>query len=143
MNSQPISENLTLFETSKLLLQELRATNHLLMQLVNRQSAVSNQLESVSYAVAGFTNNGASFSSYVPDPLTLAYFSVMGPAIASKLNEQELPLTELMKGATLLARQLVDEFAAYRSERSSIDYLEEQAELINDPWKQDVPPAQD
>ena len=43
-------------------------------------------------------------------------------------------INELIKGGTMLARQLLDELSAYRSQQGSFDYLEEQTELINDPW---------
>lgn len=132
---QPISENLTLFESSRLLLQELKGTNALLLKLLEGQTNQSRQLTELHYLLNGFSSGGASLSAYITDPMTQAYLALMGPALASRLADQGLELPELMKGATLLARQLLEELSAYRSERGSLDYLDEQAELINDPWR--------
>lgn len=132
---QPISENLTLFESSRLLLQELKGTNALLLKLLEAQANQSRQLTELHYLLNGFSSGGASLSAYITDPMTQAYLALMGPALASRLADQGLELPELMKGATLLARQLLEELSAYRSERGSLDYLDEQAELINDPWR--------
>lgn len=132
---QPISENLTLFESSRLLLQELKGTNALLLKLLEGQVNQSRQLTELHYLLNGFSSGGASLSAYITDPMTQAYLALMGPALASRLADQGLELPELMKGATLLARQLLEELSAYRSERGSLDYLDEQAELINDPWR--------
>lgn len=132
---QPISENLTLFESIRLLLQELKGTNALLLKLLEAQANQSRQLTELHYLLNGFSSGGASLSAYITDPMTQAYLALMGPALASRLADQGLELPELMKGATLLARQLLEELSAYRSERGSLDYLDEQAELINDPWR--------
>jgi hypothetical protein len=130
----PISENLTLFETSKLLLAELQTTNRLLVQQLQGQATLHDSLRELGYLLNGFTSGGASFSAYQSDTMTQAYLAVMGPLLGAKLAAQDLELPEMMKGATLLARQLIEELSAYRSERGSLDYLEEQTELIHDPW---------
>lgn len=136
MNSTTPTDNLTLFDVSRRLLAELQGTNRILSEVLNGQRALNNQLQDLLYLVNGFTSGGASFSGYALDPMTTAYLAIMGPAIATRLADQGGDLPELMKGSALLARQLLEELAAYRSERSAIDYVEEQAELINDPWKQ-------
>lgn len=136
MNSTTPTDNLTLFEVSRRILAELQTSNRLLSETLNGQRAVNNQLQDLLYLVNGFTSGGASFSGYTIDPMTTAYLAIMGPAIATRLAEQGADLPEMMKGTALLARQLLEELAAYRSERSAIDYVEEQAELITDPWRQ-------
>lgn len=135
MNSTTPTDNLTLFEVSRRLLVEIQNTNRLLAESLNGQRAINNQLNDLIYLVNGFTSGGASFSGYTIDPMTTAYLAIMGPAIAARLAEQGADLPEMMKGTALLSRQLLEELAAYRSERSAIDYVEEQAELISDPWK--------
>lgn len=136
MTSPPLtSENLTLFETSKLILAELQNTNRLLIRLIEGQRNQADQLKDLTYLVNGFTSGGASFSAYQCDQMTLAYLALMGPLLAQRMDMGATDINELIKGGTLLARQLVDELGAYRSQQSSFDYLEEQAELINDPWK--------
>ena len=132
----PISDNLTLFETSKLLLAELKGTNQLLQELGARQQVQAEQLEQLTYLVNGFTSGGASFSAYQCDQMTLAYLALMGPLLAQRMDMGAADINELIKGGTMLARQLLDELSAYRSQQGSFDYLEEQTELINDPWQQ-------
>lgn len=134
MNSTTPTDNLTLFEISKLQLAEQQQTNRLLAESIHRQVKLAKALEDLIYLINGFTSGGASFSGYAIDPMTSAYLAVIGPAIAARLAAQGAELPEIMKGSALLARQLLEELAAYRSERSAIDYVEEQAELITDPW---------
>jgi len=136
MTSPPLtSENLTLFETSNLILAELQNTNRLLIRLIEGQRNQADQLNDLTYLINGFTSGGASFSAYQCDQMTLAYLALMGPLLAQRMDMGATDINELIKGGTLLARQLVDELGAYRSQQGSFDYLEEQAELINDPWK--------
>ena len=132
---QPISENLTLFETSKLLLAELKETNSLLQEFGARQQVQAEQLENITYLLNGFTSGGASFSAYQCDQMTLAYLALMGPLLAQRMDMGAADINELINGGTMLARQLLDELSAYRSQQGSFDYLEEQTELINDPWQ--------
>jgi len=132
----PTSENLTLFDTSKLLLAELQTTNRLLIKALEGQRMHTDQLENLTYLVNGFTSGGASFSAYQCDQMTLAYLALMGPLLAQRMDMGVSDINELIKGGTLLARQLLDELSAYRSQQGSYDYLEEQTELINDPWNQ-------
>ena len=135
MTSPPTtSDNLTLFDVSRQLLTELQVNNKILMNVQGHAVAQSALLTEMRDLVAGFTGNGAVFSAYQVDPFTHAYLAVMGPLLARRLDPDVASLPEMMKGATLLARELVEELAAYRSERASLDYLEEQTELLNDPW---------
>lgn len=140
MSSTTPTDNLTMFEVSKLIHTELQTTNRLLIQSLQGQKTLSDLVRDLVYLLNGFTSGGASYSGYVIDPMTTAYLAIIGPAVASKLSEQQADLPELMKGSTLLARQLLEELAAYRSERSAIDYVEDQAELLNDPWQQRAEP---
>jgi hypothetical protein len=102
--------------------------------MLQGQANMTSQLSDLNYTLNGFTSGGASLSGYLIDPMTMAYLAVLGPTLAEKLKTQEVDLTELIKGGTLLARQLLEELAAYRSERSAVDYVEEQMELLSDPW---------
>jgi hypothetical protein len=138
MTSPPLtSENLTLFDTNKLILAELQTTNRLLIKLIEGQRNQADQLNDLNYLVNGFTSGGASFNAYQVDQMTLAYLALMGPLLAQRMDMGAADINELIKGGTLLARQLVDELGAYRSQQGSFDYLEEQAELINDPWQKE------
>jgi hypothetical protein len=131
------SDNLTLFWTSKLILSELQTTNRLLIKLIEGQRNHADQLTDLTYLVNGFTSGGASFNAYQCDQMTLAYLALMGPLLAQRMDMGAADINELIKGGTLLARQLVDELGAYRSQQGTFDYIEEQTELINDPWQKD------
>lgn len=131
------SDNLTLFETSKLILSELQTTNRLLIKLIEGQRNHADQLTDLTYLVNGFTSGGASFNAYQCDQMTLAYLALMGPLLAQRMDMGAADINELIKGGTLLARQLVDELGAYRSQQGTFDYIEEQTELINDPWQKE------
>lgn len=116
------------------LLAAARQQVALLQQLLEQQQRDSQQLEELRYLLHGFSSGGASFSGYQVDPFTAAYLAVLGPLLATRLASQESDLAELMKGATLLAKSLIEELAAYRSTRSGLDYLEEQTATLHDPW---------
>lgn len=137
----PTSDSLTLFEVARQLLAELQASNALLRAQLQGQAQQHQQLADLHYLLNGFSSGGASFSAYQSDPLTQAYLAVLGPLLGERLAQQDLELPELIKGATLLARQLLEELSAYRSQRSGLDYLEEQTELIADPWPASDAPA--
>jgi len=144
MNSPPptgaSSDQLTLFEISRMLLDELKLSNKILLSIQASTIQNGKLLAELLELVAGFTSGGASFSAYQIDPLTSAYIALSGPLIARRLDVDNLELPELLKGATVLSRQVLEELAAYRAERSEIDYLEEQTELINDPWSRNQSP---
>ena len=80
----------------------------------------------------GFTNGGASLNGYIPDAFVQAYVSLVAPVLAKRLGDEDLE--ELMKGATLLARRLLEELSAYRSEQEAKDILNEVMAHVDDPW---------
>lgn len=124
------------------LLTALEGTNGLLAQLARQNTAMTKELQQLRELVHGFTSGGASFSAYQSDPLTTAYLSVIGPLLAGQLAQRGGNLDELTKGAVLMARQLLEELAAYRSTQGAMDYIEEQFHAIRDPWGgSDNPPA--
>lgn len=127
-------QNLTLFESSKHILAELKNTNILLRQMAIYQQQSLEQLLRMQEMLDGFTNGGASLNGYIPDAFVQAYVSVVGPVLAERLSQEEVDLEELMKGATLLARRLLEELSAYRSEQEAKDILDEAMAHVNDPW---------
>jgi hypothetical protein len=136
MNSAvPSQDNLTLFETSKLILEELRRNNALQGQALQYQELMSRQLQELVYLVNGFTSGGASFNGYLPDAFVSAYLSILGPVLAHKIQDDEIGLEEMMKGGTMLARRLLEELSAYRSEQETRDVLSNALELMDDPWE--------
>mgnify|MGYP001264135343 CR=1 FL=1 len=131
-----LDQNLTLFETNKLILSELRNISIQLRQGVVYQQQAHEHLREIHCLLHGFTNSGASLSGYMPDAFTNAYLSVLGPVLAKRLDDNQLDLEELMKGATLLSRHLLEELAAYRTVQEGRDVIEDALSLVEDPWKQ-------
>ena len=105
-------------------------TNELLQQLIAQNSELL-------YLLNGFTSGGASFNGYLPDAFTSAYLSVLAPVVAQKLMRDDLGFEEIMKGGTVLSRQLLEELGAYRSEQEGKDVVSSLTELLKDPWKKD------
>ena len=137
MDSTTNQQKLSQEETTQLLLGALTSinvqqglTNELLQQLVNQNSELL-------YLLNGFTSGGASFNGYLPDAFTSAYLSVLAPVVAQKLMKDDLGFEEIMKGGTVLSRQLLEELSAYRSEQEGKDVVSSITELLNDTWKKD------
>jgi len=105
-------------------------TNELLQRLIAQNSELL-------YLLNGFTSGGASFNGYLPDAFTSAYLSVLAPVVAQKLMKDDLGFEEIMKGGTVLSRQLLEELGAYRSEQEGKDIVSSLTELLKDPWKKD------
>lgn len=140
MDSTTNQQELSQEEITQLLLGALTSinvqqglTNELLQQLVNQNSELL-------YLLNGFTSGGASFNGYLPDAFTSAYLSVLAPVVAQKLMKDDLGFEEIMKGGTVLSRQLLEELSAYRSEQEGKDVVSSITELLNDPWKKDEQP---
>ena len=108
-------------------------------QLVKQNQTQENLLKSVQnleYLVNGYTSGGASFNGYLPDSFLTAYISILGPALSQKMAVGESDLEEMMKGATILAKRLLEELAAYRTEQEGTDVLKEALSFLKDPWNQ-------
>ena len=102
--------------------------------MVIYQQQTVEQLRNISELLDGFTNGGASLNGYIPDAFVQAYVAVVGPVLAERLGGQDVDLEELMKGATLLARRLLEELSAYRSEQEAKDILSEVMAHVDDHW---------
>jgi hypothetical protein len=137
MNSAPSPDSLTLFDTSKLILDELRRHNQLQERSLQQQEHIMQQLQDLLYLINGFTSGGASFNGYLPDAFVSAYLSILGPVLAHKIQNDDIGLEEMMKGGTMLARRLLEELSAYRSEQGARDVLSDALELLDDPWQRD------
>ena len=92
-------------------------------------SIMSKQLEDIKYLLNGFTSGGASINGYLPDTSMLAYLSLIGPALARHLD-REVSLEEILKGGVHLSSRMVEEYAAYESERKPIDALKNSLEFL-------------
>lgn len=107
----------------------------LLERIVQQQQVQSALLRDLLKLVDGFTAGGASFTAYQLDPMILAYMAITGPQFNRVLSDCEADIVEILKAAGPLSRRVIEEFEAYRSQRSGLDYLEEQGALIDDPWE--------
>jgi len=137
MDSTTPQAELTQEQTIQMLLGALTSinvqqgmTNELLQQ-------ISTQTSELLYLLNGFTSGGASFNGYLPDAFTSAYLSVLAPVVAQKLMNDDLCFEEIMKGGTMLSRQLLEELSAYRSEQEGKDVINSVTELLNNPWEND------
>ena len=83
---------------------------------------ISKHLSDISYLVNGFTSGGSSLNGYLPDAGTLAYLSLMGPAIARHLDKTT-GVEEILKGGVELSRRFTEEYAAYQSEQQPKDLI--------------------
>ena len=92
-------------------------------------SIMSKQLEDIKYLLNGFTSGGASLNGYLPDSSLLAYLSLIGPALARHLDKT-IGLEEILKGGVHLSSRMVEEYAAYQSERQPIDTLKNSLEFL-------------
>lgn len=117
----------------------LERSVRLLERLIEQQQRLSGQIRDLQELINGFTSSGSSFNAYQLDPFTAAYLGVLAPVVADRLRHaaqsEGMDINELMKGGIVLSRQLLEELAAYRSQREAQDYLEEQMALVNDPWQ--------
>lgn len=132
------SDNLSQFEIHKQTLHAALKTNQYLAELLKQQTITNKALAELHYLVNGFTSEGSSFQAHQIDQFTAAYLAVLGPLVAGRLAQDPMSLPEMMKGAAVLAKQLLEELAAYRSERSGLDLLEDMASSIRDPFAEEA-----
>ena len=115
---------------------ELKKINAQLVKQNQTQEKLLKSVQNLEYLVNGYTSGGASFNGYLPDSFLTAYISILGPALSQKMAVGESDLEEMMKGATILAKRLLEELAAYRSEQEGTDVLKEALSFLKDPWNQ-------
>ena len=115
---------------------ELKKINAQLVKQNQTQEKLLKSVQNLEYLVNGYTSGGASFNGYLPDSFLTAYISILGPALSQKMAVGESDLEEMMKGATILAKRLLAELAAYRSEQEGTDVLREALSFLKDPWNQ-------
>lgn len=94
-------------------------------------------LELIEPNVRGFTDDGASFRSSASDPFTTAYTSIVAPMIAIRCrnNIDDKPLADIVKAGVKLARDMVEEMAAYREQGPATASLAQaMSATAGDPW---------
>ena len=115
---------------------ELKKITAQLIKQNQTQEKLLKSVQNLEYLVNGYTSGGASFNGYLPDSFLTAYISILGPALSQKMAVGESDLEEMMKGATILAKRLLEELAAYRTEQEGTDVLKEALSFLKDPWNQ-------
>ena len=115
---------------------ELKKITAQLSKQNQTQEKLLKSVQNLEYLVNGYTSGGASFNGYLPDSFLTAYISILGPALSQKMAVGESDLEEMMKGATILAKRLLEELAAYRTEQEGTDVLKEALSFLKDPWNQ-------
>lgn len=139
--NQP-QDQLTLFETSRLILAQLERQTALAQESLAIQRSCLEAVSELKYLINGFTSGGASLTGYMPDSFVAAYVGILGPALSQHFSSSDMGLEELMKGGCLMARRLLEELSAYRSEQEGLDVMREALANLNDPWQQgDSSPA--
>jgi len=125
-------------------LGELRTITPMLERLVVQQASQLAYLDSIQANVDGFTNGGASFGAYQTDPYTNAYLAVLGPMLAIRLQSElgNKLIPELMKAGAPLARDMLEELAAYREQQFGRDILENEMSTVRDPWNEKAQPEE-
>ena len=122
--------------TGDAVLTELKKITAQLVKQNQTQEKLLKSVQNLEYLVNGYTSGGASFNGYLPDSFLTAYISILGPALSQKMAVGESDLEEMMKGATILAKRLLEELAAYRTEQEGTDVLKEALSFLKDPWNQ-------
>ena len=122
--------------TGDAVLAELKKITAQLVKQNQAQEKLLKSVQNLEYLVNGYTSGGASFNGYLPDSFLTAYISILGPALSQKMAVGESDLEEMMKGATILAKRLLEELAAYRTEQEGTDVLKEALSFLKDPWNQ-------
>lgn len=129
--------------------QELATITQLLGALLNQERTNEQQLRklnqtlgSIETLLDGFSSGGSSFRAYQLDPMLLTYAAILGPILGDRIDSQvakgDAYLDEMLKGAAVMARRLLQTLDEYRQQRSGLDYLEHQAGDINEP----APPSE-
>ena len=122
--------------TGDAVLAELKKITAQLVKQNQTQEKLLKSVQNLEYLVNGYTSGGARFNGYLPDSFLTAYISILGPALSQKMAVGESDLEEMMKGATILAKRLLEELAAYRTEQEGTDVLKEALSFLKDPWNQ-------
>ena len=123
-------------------LNQLMHLNTNIDALVKLMHAHVKEVEEIKDTLNGFTNGGASFGAYQTDPFTTAYLSILGPMLAFRLGGelQNKLIPELLKAGAPLARDVLEELAAYRQQQLGRDTLENMVGAVRDPWAEKARP---
>jgi hypothetical protein len=101
-------------------------------RLLEQQQRTNNSLARLERLLEGFTDEGSSFRAHQIDSLTVMYASLLGPILGDRIDsviqdKGDDYADEMMKGAAVMARNLLRTLDLYRQQREGIDYLENAA----------------
>jgi hypothetical protein len=107
-------------------------------RLLEQQQRTNNSLARLEKLLEGFTDEGSSFRAHQVDPLIIMYASLLGPILGDRIDSSiqtkgDDYTDQMMKGAAVMARNLLRTLDLYRQQREGIDYLESAAGDIQPP----------
>ena len=138
MNTESLQENLSLMETNRQLLAEMRIANNYSLQAVQQRDLIVTELQKLVYLLNGFTSGGTPARSYTTDPQTTAYLSLVTAALGSRISKENSDPQEILKASIIIARDLLAELDAYnQSPVSGQNILENALRNSEDPWEKD------
>jgi hypothetical protein len=135
---EQLSDNLSLFETNKMLLSEMKTSNALALQSLQQQDEIKTELQKLVYLVNGFTSGGTPHRSYVPDHFLAAYLALVGPSLGKRISEDNNDPQEVLKGCIVIAKEMLAEVNAYnQSNAPGQEAIENALQFAKDPWSED------
>lgn len=101
---------------------------------------IEGRLSEIQENLRGFSDDGASLRTHLPDPFLVAYAAVAGAVVSVKTRKtaRNRSISYILKSCAEMARQIVDEATAFREVSSSAGAVESAlASLQLDPWGDD------
>ena len=135
---EQLSENLSLFETNKLILQELRTMNAQTLQNLQQQDEIKVELQKLVYLLNAFSSGGTPLRSYIPDHFLASYLALVGPALGKRISDENHDPAEVLKAGIIIAKQMLEECNAYQeSNAPGQAAIENALQFTKDPWAQE------
>jgi hypothetical protein len=138
MQTESLQENLSLMETNRQLLAEMRIANNYSLQAVQQRDLIVTELQKLVYLLNGFTSGGTPARSYTTDPQTTAYLSLVTNALGSRISKENAEPAEVLKASIVIARDLLQELHDYNSSPvAGQNILENALKNSDNPWEED------
>jgi len=110
----------------------LEGTNALLTQILMQQAKLLKLLEGIHELGRGFTADGTSFTAHRSDPMVVTYAALAGSLVARLISTEGITSpAQIAKAVAPLARELLLELDAYRTQAEAADYIDDQCALIS------------
>ena len=132
---EQLSENLSLFEVNKQLLQEMKTLNAQTLQSLQQQDEIKLELQKLVYLTNAFTSAGTPLRSYLPDHFLAAYLALVGPALGQRISDEQHDPNEVTKACIIIAKQILDEINSYQSSVApGQEAIKNALQFSEDPW---------